>query len=156
MKIVYHCFGGAHASPTAAAIHLGIISQEKPPTFKDMRGIPFFDKMIASQHGKLNYLGDDRFGNGIYFMARRNNTALIINIIRECARLKGEDPSDYYFVDCMQHLNLLMIMGGFSSRALGWVKVGRPIVTLGTIVAFPALISIVKKTMHHIKESHSQ
>ena len=152
MKVVYHCFGGAHASPTAAAIHLGILPREKRPNFTDMRRIPFFDEMTATNHGKLNYAGKDHSGNEVYFLARRNNGTLITNIIKGFAGLKGEDPSEYYFIDCMQRFNLLMITGGFTSRKLGWVSFGRPIVTLGTIFAYPALVSIVEKTIRRVRD----
>lgn len=154
MKIVYHCYGGAHASPTAAAIHLGIISKERPPKLIDFRKIPFFDEMTSINHGKLNYAGIDKYGNEVYFLARRNSAALIVNIIKEFSKFKGENPLEYYFVDCMQRFNLLMIMGGFSSRAMGWVSFGRPIVTLGTKLAFPALVAIVEKTIHFLKEEN--
>ncbi len=150
MKIVYHCFGGAHASPTAAAIHLGILPRDRFPRLGDFRQIPFFDVLTGTQHGRLIKVGEDIMGNEIFILARRNSPELVINILKEFLKLCGEEPSDYYFVSCVQLLNPFMVTGGFSSRALGWVKFGRPIVTLGTMISYPFLVDIVKRTMEQL------
>lgn len=146
MKIVYHCFGGAHASPTASAIHLGLTSKRYWPSFTDFNEIPFFDQTSWTEHGRLIKAGIDSEGNEVYFMGRRNSNYLIITLITEFISLTGGNPTEYYFVDCMQKFNFLMVIGGYSSRALGWVKFGRPIVTFGTVFSFPILQSIVRKT----------
>ncbi len=147
MKIVYHCYGGAHASPTAAAIHLGILPDNRLPSWKDFKKIPYFDQITSKEHGKLILIGMDQQNNEVYILGRRNAAKLIIRIIQEFIQLTGGDPSEYCFVDCLQLFNPLMVMGGFSSRALGWVNFGRPVVTLGTILSFPILAAKVKKTI---------
>ena len=149
MKIVYHCYGGAHASPTAAAIHLGILKDDHLPNWADFKRIPYFDRLTSIDHGKLIFIDKDQRGHEIYILARRNAATMVINIIKEFAKLTGSDPSEYYFVDCVQLFNPLMVTGGFSSRALGWVDIGRPIVTLGTILSFPVLAAKVKKTIQY-------
>jgi hypothetical protein len=150
MKIIYHCFGGAHASTTAAAIHLGIIAQNRIPRFRDFKKIPFFDGTTWNEHGKMIKAGVDSQGNEIFIMARRNSAKLIINLIKEFARLNHENPEEYHFVNCMQMFNPFMITGGFSSRALGWVRLGRPVVTFGVMISFPILVSIVQKTLRNL------
>ncbi|HPZ72110.1 MAG TPA: DUF3189 family protein, partial [Peptococcaceae bacterium] len=32
MKIIYNCYGGAHSSVTAAALHLGLLPEARPAT----------------------------------------------------------------------------------------------------------------------------
>ncbi len=150
VKIVYHCFGGAHASPTAAAIHLGILPQNRIPRFQDLINIPFFDCIAWNEHGKLIKIGMDLKGNEVYILARRNAANSVINLIREFARLNGENPDDYHFVNCMQRYNPFMITGGFSSRAMGWVRLGRPVVTFGVMISFPILTAIVRKTYRNL------
>jgi hypothetical protein len=151
LKIVYHCYGGAHASPTAAAIHLGLLRDDRLPTWRDFIKVPYFDRITRTEHGKLIFIDKDRLGNEVYILGRRNATELIIKIIREFVKLGGEDPSEYYFVNCVQLYNPLMITGGFSSRAMGWVDFGRPVVILGTILSFRILVSKVQKTIQFIK-----
>ena len=151
MKIVYHCFGGAHASPTAAAIHLGILPKDRWPSFTDFQKIPFFDDTTSITHGKMVKVGQDYLGNEVYIMGRRNCTQLALNIIREYLKLTGEDPGQYLFVSCVQMLNPFMVTGGFSSRGMGWVGFGRPIVTFGTILSFRCLVSIVNRTIQDLE-----
>lgn len=147
MKIVYHCFGGAHASPTAAAIHLGILSSDRRPSFAELLKVPRFDSVRSWEHGKLFRAGIDNEGNEVFTMGRRNSTTLVIKLLREFTRLNGGDPDAYYFVNCVQLLNPFMVTGGYSSRALNWVRIGRPIVTFGTILSFPILVKIVQRTI---------
>lgn len=149
MKIVYHCYGGAHASPTAAAIHLGILTDNRLPRWMDFKKIPYFDRITSTDHGKLIFIDKDAKGNEIYILARRNAPRMVIKIIEEFVKMAGADPMEYYFVDCVQLYNPLMVTGGFSSRGLGWVKFGRPIVILGTILSFPILAAKVKKTIQY-------
>jgi hypothetical protein len=151
LKIIYHCYGGAHASPTAAAIHLGILKDDRLPGWEDFKKIPYFDRTTCSEYGKLIFMGKDRWGHEVYILGRRNSTKLVIKIIQEFLKLNGQNPAEYYFVDCVQSLNPLMITGGFSSRAMGWINIGRPIVTLGTILSFPILVSKVRRTIQYIK-----
>ncbi len=146
MKIVYHCFGGAHASPTAAAIHLGLLPQDRIPRLKEFREIPYFDSATCISHGNLTKVGWDRLGNEVYILGRRNSPDFVIKVIKEFLRLRGDNPEDYLFVSCVQLLNPFMVTGGFSSRAMGWVGFGRPLVTFGTILSYPALVKIVRKT----------
>jgi hypothetical protein len=156
LKVVYHCYGGAHASTTAAAIHLGIIPGNRLPHFSDFRRVPFFDDTTGIQHGKLIKVGTDRFGNEIFVLGRRSSASLIINLIKEFLKLTGDNPEDYLFVSCVQLFNPLMVTGGFSSRAMGWVGIGRPLVTLGTIVSFPFLATIVARTLKTIASNQVQ
>lgn len=151
MKIVYHCYGGAHASPTAAAIHLGILPVNRRPTFRELLQVPRFDSIQAREHGKMFRAGVDNAGNEVYTMGRRNSADLVIKIIKEFTRLSGGNSEEYYFVNCVQLLNPFMVTGGYSSRALGWVRLGRPIVTFGTILSFPILVKIVQRTIKEVQ-----
>lgn len=155
MKIVYHCFGGAHASPTAAAIHLGIIASDRRPTFKELQRVPHFDLVRSWEHGKLFRAGVDHAGNEVYTMGRRNSAALVIKLIREFTRLNGGNPDEYYFVNCVQLLNPFMVTGGYSSRSLGLVRLGRPVVTFGTILSFPILVKIVQRAKMEVQKLNS-
>lgn len=152
MKIVYHCFGGAHASPTAAAIHLGILSADRRPSFAELLKVPRFDSVRSWEHGKLFRAGIDNEGNEVYTMGRRNSADLVIKLLKEFSRLNGVEPNEYYFVNCVQLLNPFMVTGGYSSRALNWVWIGRPLVTFGTILSFPILVKIVQRTITEVRK----
>ena len=156
LKVVYHCYGGAHASPTAAAIHLGHFPAGRLPGFDDFKNIEHFDRMTWNEHGKLVKAGVDASGHEVFVLGRRNSPQLVIGLIREFIRLSGGDPDEYFFVNCMQQLNPLMVTGGFSSRRLGMVKFGRPIVTFGTLISYPILAAIVRRTIRKINQTDSR
>jgi hypothetical protein len=151
LKVVYHCFGGAHASPTAAAIHLKIIDSHRIPAWSDFKKIPYFDQITNLDHGQLIKIGDDHLGNEVFILARRNSAPVALNLIREVTRMTGGDPAQYHFVDCVQLHNLFMVTGGFSSRGLGFVRFGRPLVIFGTRLSFKVLASIVQKTIEYLE-----
>ncbi len=150
MKIVYHCYGGAHASPTAAAIHLGLFPSNRWPRFSDFKKIPHFDRITWNEHGQLIKAGVDASGNEIFILGCRNSPQLIIDLIREFSKLTGGNPDEYYFVNCLQRFNLFMVTGGYTSRGLGLVKLGRPIVTFGTMISYPILAAIVRRTIQKV------
>jgi hypothetical protein len=151
LKIVYHCYGGAHASPTAAAIHMGILPSGQRPAMADFDKVPFYDRITRGEHGKLIRLGVDPRGHEVYIMGRRNSPQPVIAAIREFLRFSGGNPDEYYFVDCVQLHNLLMVVGGFSSRAMGWVWFGRPLVRFGTCLSFRNLERIVRRTIKNLE-----
>lgn len=155
MKIVYHCYGGAHASTTAAAIHLGILPSDHRPTFAELQKVPRFDSVRSWEHGKLFRAGTDSNGNEVFTLGRRNAADLVIKLLKEFMKLNGEDPKTYYFVNCVQLLNPFMVTGGYSSRGLGLVGFGRPLVTFGTILSFPILVRIVQRTIKEVQRLNS-
>jgi hypothetical protein len=153
LKVVYHCYGGAHASPTAAALHLGLLSLDRRPEFQDLyRLVPYYDRITRGEHGKLIKIGTDDHGHEVFVLGRRNAPQPVINVIKEFSRLNGVDPQMYYFVDVVQLANPFMVAGGFASRALGWVKLGRPLVSFGTGLSFAILARIVRETQAYLEE----
>jgi len=49
------------------------------------------------------------------------------------------------FVDTLQCVTLKMRIGGYISRQLGLIKIGRPIVLHGTQGAYPQLVALVSR-----------
>jgi len=143
LKIIYHCYGGSHSSVTAAAIHLGLLPNGQIPTAEMLWGLPFFDRQVAKDHGNIKFMGTDEFGNQVYILGRHNTAKLIQNILPEVAALFG--INDLFMIDVMPYVNWRMMLGGFTSRRLGWVGIGRPIVTRGTQYSFWSLTSLVQK-----------
>lgn len=58
-----------------------------------------------------------------------------------------------FLVDTKPVVNLLMNIGGFTSRKLHWVSFGRPIVTKGTQQAYMNIVNVVKDVKNNIKNS---
>lgn len=144
MHIVYTCYGGAHSSPVASAIHLGYLPRHRPPSKKELCALPLFDRMRAENHGELIPVGVDRHGHRVFVIGRGAGGQSVLRALRSGIRVAGGDEDDFLFVDTLVAVNVWMRIGGFLSRALGWISIGRPLVIFGTQRAFPALLRLVE------------
>lgn len=146
MKIIYHCYGGAHSSVTAAAIHLGLLPTDRLPTAQDLEGLPFYDRAVRADHGRLRLMGVDADGHEVYVLGRRFMPVLAERVVRGVAEVYGKDPSDLLLVNVLASVNLTMKLGGFVSRGMLLPYVGRPMVERGTAGAVWILLGIVEAT----------
>ncbi len=144
--IIYCCYGGAHSSPIAAAIHTGILKPTEIPSAQQIMDVHHYDRTKSSQRGKVLYAGEDEWGNKVYVCGRGKDKKGIKQAIKSGISLAEGQLEDYLFVDTLSAVNLMMRIGGFLSRRLKWVKVGRPLVVRGTQKAFFKLATIVEKT----------
>ena len=143
-KIIYHCYGGAHSSVTAAAIHLGKLKPHIIPSEKELMGLSLFDRQTQEGHGQVHFFGFDKAGNQIYSVGCRNIGASLEKIMQNVANLlKVED--ELFFIDTLHCVNIKMRVGGYISRRLGIIKYGRPLVLEGTQDAYPKLVELVKR-----------
>lgn len=148
MKIIYHCFGGTHSSITAAAIHLGWLPGDKVPPARWLMELPYYDKRDGWDRGEIVFMGMDEKGHEIYAVGRGSEVKVLTNLIDDLAKLLEIPAGSYRLVDVMKQVNLLMKLGGFTSRRLKAVIVGRPVVVAGTRLAFKA----IKELVDRIKE----
>jgi Protein of unknown function (DUF3189). len=145
MKIIYHCFGGSHSSVTAAALHLGMLKKNRIPTPDDLIKIPYFDKTNDSDFGSIRYMGTDEFGNEVYVLGKKSLGNRFGSILLGVAAILGKQD-ELLVVNCMDLVNWSMKLGGFTSRRLGLVALGRPVVSWGTGKAFGQLVNLVEIT----------
>ena len=149
MIVVYHDYGGTHSTALAAAIHLGIVGGDGATSIDSrslLSRVPYFDQVPNTCKGTVMRIGRDSDGNEVFILGRRGDADLAINTVLSAAHLLGRCDSDILFVDVSKRINLLMRIGGFISRRLNLIPIGRPIVTYGTRKAFPSISQLVKKT----------
>lgn len=146
MIVVYHDTGGTHSTAVAAAIHLNRLPMDHVPTVSDIMQVPLFDRLEKRLAGRLIFHGKDEYGNAIYTISTKNGSPLVINAIQTVFDMIERDKGDIYCVDTSTAVNTLMHIGGVSSRGLGLVSLGRPLVAYGTMKAYPRIVDIVKKT----------
>ncbi|HHX77111.1 MAG TPA: DUF3189 family protein [Firmicutes bacterium] len=151
MKIIYHCYGGAHSSVVAAAVHLGELPQDKKPQGGDILKCAYFDEVPSVKIGIIHYLGKDNEGNEIYNMGVGNAGKIIEKVLPEILNIYGIDPGELYMINTLVCVNWMMRLGGFISRSLKLTRIGRPLVIRGTIAAFPAIVKLVEKSKKEIK-----
>ncbi|QXM06861.1 DUF3189 family protein [Crassaminicella indica] len=146
MHIIYHDVGGTHSTIIAASIHLHRLPINRLPTKDEILSIPLFDRLEKKDIGRLIYHGNDEYNNSVYTLSRQYAPHLAVNSIKTVLDMINKDQREALCVDTSPAVNNIMRIGGGSSRRLGLVAFGRPIVTYGTIKAYPKIIEIVKKT----------
>lgn len=145
MIIIYYCYGGTHSSPIAAAIHLELLSKDRPSE-SEILAVPYYDRVDSKDRGRVMFIGEDQAQNKIYICGRGSEKLGIEQAIRSGISLANGQLDEVIFVDTLPAVNILMRIGGFLSRHLKWIFIGRPLVVRGTQLAFPALYQIVKQT----------
>ena len=124
MKVIYHCYGGSHSSVVAAALHLKWLDPTRLPDPLDLIHLPYFDKTQDSDFGRIHYMGTDESGHDIYILGKKAWAEVQCHAYG-CGRFTGVEH-EVMAVNCMSRVNLLMAMGGFISRRLGWTAIGVP------------------------------
>lgn len=149
MKVIYHCYGGSHASPVAAAMHLGQFTAGVP-TARDIQSLYLFDSVKPDEIGRLIPVGTDDRGNQVYVLGCGKYTKIMLQALAGFTEMMGGDSSEYLLVNVLTKVNVIMRIGGYLSRQLGWVNIGRPLVTFGTRRAVPALRELVSETLERL------
>lgn len=145
MIIIYHCFGGSHSSVTAAAIHLGFLGSDKPPSQDEMKALPYFDQTTENDFGSFRFMGFDKENNAVYVLGKKSQADRFSNVLLGIAELLGK-KDEVAAVNTMGRVNWSMKLGGFTSRRVGIAGIGRPVVIEGTRKAFWELVNLVEMT----------
>jgi hypothetical protein len=145
MKIVYFCYGGSHSSVTAAGIHLGLLPSSRIPSAKEFMGVPYYDGQVESQHGQYQFMGIDQKGNEVFIIGVENTDKIFEIIVKNTLSLFNVSPEQYLFVNSLEKVNNLMRVGGYLSRHLGLVAIGRPLVIRGTQAAYWKFVKLVEE-----------
>lgn len=155
MKIVYSCYGGAHSSQVAAAIHLGKLPADRVPRPDELLSLPRFDKVSDDERGIIQFVGTDDAGHEVYVLGRGPAASAVEKAFISGYQVAGGDVEQLLFVNALSTVNLAMRVGGYLSRRLKWIAVGRPLVILGTRLAFRALVRLVQETKERVQTASS-
>lgn len=145
MKIIYYCYGGSHSSVTAAGIHLGLLPLTRIPTPEELLAVPYYDSQAASEHGEYHFMGIDEKGNEVFIIGVKNMDSVFASIVADTLRVFGVSSEEYKLVNSLAKVNNRMRVGGFLSRRLGLVTLGRPLVIKGTQAAYWDFVSLVEQ-----------
>lgn len=152
MIVIYHDVGGAHSTAVAANIHINKLPMDMVPSKDELLGLPTFDKIEKEQIGRLIYIGEDEYNAKVYTLSRQRNPNIAIGAITDMYTILHGSIDGLFIVDTKPAVNLLMNIGGYTSRRLHWVSFGRPIVTKGTQQAYMDIVNIVKGVKNNMKK----
>lgn len=153
MIVIYHDIGGTHSSATAANIHVNRLSEERVPDKQTLLSLPTFDRITRNDWGRLIYIGDDEFGAKVYTLCRQYASSIVIPAITDIYNIINNTTGNegLFLVNTSPAVNSWMAIGGFMSRRLNMVAIGRHIVTMGTIKAYMNIVNIVRTVKSEIR-----
>jgi hypothetical protein len=150
LKVIYHCYGGAHSSVTAANIHLGLLPGAGFPSYRDLVNQKLFDFNQVADSGRICFMGRDQAGNEVYIVGRRSRPTILYHAAAGLSEAFGIPKESFILVDVSPHVNMAMKAGGILSRRLGLVAIGRPLVTWGTLLSYRGIQRLVEKTVNSL------
>lgn len=158
MKLVYICFGRAHSSVAAGAIHLKQLPHDRVPTIRELTDLKYFDRSESRDLGVPTYIGRDESGVHVFILGLGIYRTLGLSAIEGLRDALGGSQYDVLFVDTLGEINWMCRVGGFLSRRLKWVSVGRPLVGYGIQRSYGRLVALVdgvKKELERIEQEKS-
>ncbi|MCK4259047.1 MAG: DUF3189 family protein [Halanaerobiales bacterium] len=151
MKIFYSCYGSAHSSVLSAAIHTKMLDTEKIPSNQEILNLPHYDKTENSEVGTPFFFGKDEMDNEIYIIGMRSQKQLVLNSIQSLLQDSGVPTTNYVFINTLSQVNCITRLGGFLSRGLGLVNLGRPLTIYGLKKVYFNFVKLVVKIKRDLK-----
>lgn len=151
MITIYHDVGGTHSTAIAANLHINRLPMDRLPSREELLDLPTFDKVEKCDLGHLLYIGEDEFGGKVYTLGRKYKPNLVIPAVQDMYLILNDTFEELNIVDTHPTVNLFMKIGGFTSRQLKWISLGRPIVTYGSIKAYMNIVNIVKGVKSNLR-----
>ncbi|SCX87623.1 DUF3189 family protein [Alkaliphilus peptidifermentans] len=145
MKIIYSCYGGAHTSIVAAGIHLGLLPTKRVPKVREIMAIPYYDYTSSKCIGIPIYMGKDKDNHDIYVVgmgsARRELTQLVYDYVYHHNRYSIKEV---LVVNSIALINLPVRIGGFISKKINIIAIGKPITAYGIQKNYMLFVDLVK------------
>jgi hypothetical protein len=154
MKLIYNCYGSAHSSVLAAGIHVGILPRDRIPTAEEIIAVPQYDRTDTEEIGTIFYFDKDEFGFEVYIMGMKGSSKIVERAIYSILDQEGIDRTELVLVDTLPYVNNTTRIGGFLSRGLGLVSIGRPLTIHGlqkSYWRFVDLVNNVKDRLSNIQ-----
>ncbi|PTM58665.1 DUF3189 family protein [Desmospora activa] len=140
-RLIYHCYGSAHSSVVAAAIHLGRLPTERLPTKEEVLHLPDFDRARSEEIGTLFFKGEDQRGTMVYTVGFGHHWEAGVRALRSMLEIHGAEG--FHLVRALDSITWLTKVGGSLSRHYGWPAVGRPLAAWGIRRSYPKLLALV-------------
>lgn len=144
MIIFYCCYGRAHASVVAAALHLGWL-HPSAASVEDIVRLPYFDRASSKDFGLPLPLAQDSLRNQVFILGHGPAGKLVERALLSTLEHCGWPPGEILFVRTDECLNIWTRIGGFLSRRLGLVFPGRILAAYGIRRSLPCLARCVAR-----------
>lgn len=151
LVVIYYCFAGAHASVVSSAIHCGMLPTNRIPTYDELIGIQYYDQTDPAYIGMPYLMGDDAYGNSIYFMGMWNQRQALAGTLEKLLKAAGISSDKYILQDSFPVLNFSTKVGGALSKRLLITSLGRRISVWGIQRRYPQFVSLVENVKKRLE-----
>lgn len=142
-RVLYHCFGGAHTSVVAGALHLGLLPAR--PHWRQIASLPHFDRTTHRERGWPLFLGTDERGRQVFAMGRGRHGPAMMRAFTALLQALGLDGKAVATYDTLRCAGPFTKLGGYMSRRLGLVRAGRTLAAWGVGRDLPRLRVVVER-----------
>jgi hypothetical protein len=151
MRIIYHCYGSAHSSIVAAAVHLGKLPTNRSATLQEILRLEDFDHARNDSIGHIFFKGRDTAGNEVFTMGMGPENKLVKRSLRSLIKISNIVDHEILFAEALPHINRMAKVGGALSRRYGFVKIGRYLAAYGVCQNYDTMLLFVQETKKLIK-----
>lgn len=121
-------------------------------TQQEILAAPRFDIATNLDIGRPILMGLDAAGNEVYILALGGGHRRMKYAISTALQLAEVPKTDYRLVNCLPCVNLATRVGGFSSRSLGLIWFGRPLVAWGVTRSYRNYLQLVQKVRYSLAQ----
>ncbi|HWI52723.1 MAG TPA: DUF3189 family protein [Symbiobacteriaceae bacterium] len=146
-RVIYYCYGSAHSSVTAANIHIGHLPVERRPSPFEILHQPLFDRAESNQIGHFRLMGTDRWGCEVYVLGLAGGKGPMQRAMTDFLAASGAHVGGFRFEPTLSHAGVLLRIGGYTSRGLGWVALGRPLCAVGVWLKYRLFAEHVRQVL---------
>ena len=152
MKLFYFCYGRSHSSVIAGYIHLQKLPLDRIPSIQEILAIPEFDQANPRDFGVSYFLGRDTGDNEVYIIGFGKDHQFALQTIHYILIDRGYNPLDWHFFNALDQIGTLTRIGGYLSRRLKLITLGRHLAALGIQKSYSQLVKLVES----VKEKNNQ
>ncbi len=151
-KVFYICYGSAHSSVVAAAIHAGLLPKTRPATRMEIASLRDFDHAGSDEIGKPVLIGRDEDGREIFALGLASARSFLHGTVHQLLHQLGLPPQAILTLDALKGVTWRTRLGGFLSRRLGAVSVGRGLCLTGLVQEYPRFLDLVSAARRRTAE----
>ncbi|MHB9146480.1 MAG: DUF3189 family protein [Symbiobacteriia bacterium] len=143
-RVIYVCYGSAHSSIVAANLHLDRLPVTRRALPAELVAAPRFDQMPHREIGTLLEMGQDPEGHRVYALGLGRERDILGRAVVDLVTSLGLPSQSVLLVDALTGAHVTTRIGGFLSRRLGLVRVGRPLVASGILHDYDRFLALVQ------------
>jgi len=152
LLIIYHDIGGTHTTQVAALLHLNRLPFERTPSREELMSNPLFDQLDMNDMGRLFFAGEDEWGNSVYTLGRGYTTKITTKLLKDFFKELHGNDEELLLVNTSPTVSFTLKIGGFTSRFLKIVSIGRPLVIRGVQKSYPKIVQLVQSVKKQISQ----